>query len=105
MKVKLVDVRTNLVEDQTFGTCDLCMFTRDQTEHTYVFETDQGKIVEIEGEYWSWGECFEIFIYNFPRFAAWLQEQEFPEDTELGWGWLYAISNKWDDDSEEEDNE
>lgn len=107
MRIKLLDVRTEHVEEETFGTCELCMSTRSDTNYYYEFCTEDGDEFEVEGFMWCYGDKFEIFIENIPAFAAWLQEQDVepPEDPFYrGYEWLQRLVNDFEyglDDEEE----
>lgn len=81
MKIKITNYRRDVVEDEQFGTCELCM-------HTGVAEYEEVEITPDDGSkpywvplyYWSWGDMFTIYIDNLPRFSAWVAEQEIDEE-------------------------
>ena len=105
MQIKLIDVRTEHVEEETFGTCELCMYTAPDTNYFYQFRTEDGDEFEVEGSMWSYGDKFEVFIENIPAFAAWLQEQDVepPENPSYqGYSWLnnLVLDFGWDRDEE-----
>lgn len=106
MRIKLLDVRTEHVEEETFGTCELCMSTRDDTNYYYEFRTEDGDEFEVEGFMWNYGDKFEIFIENIPAFAAWLQKQDVepPEEPLLrGFSWLDDLALEFERGSDEEE--
>lgn len=79
-KIKLVGIHTNHIEEEHFGTCDICMYTAPFDEVTFEFELPDGKRLKAEGFQWSYGDVFEVdSIDNIGQFAAWLEEVEVPE--------------------------
>lgn len=76
MRVKLIDVKRD-VEEETFGTCELCMSTGTAEYETFMFrDQDTGEEFSVDAWFWSWGDLFNIHLENIPRFAAWIQEQD-----------------------------
>lgn len=117
MKIKLLDVRSEVEEDMGFGTCELCMYNADH--HYNIFELEATtetrcfKWEEEAGE-WSWGDYFPIYIENIPAFAAWLETHEFDEKS-LDWhqydghpmlaSIVWEYDNAMDEEEEEEDDD
>lgn len=95
MKIKLIDVETEPGEFET-GTCELCFGSMWCENPTYIFEAN-GKQVEIVGYGWSWGDYQEIEIDNIISFAAWLNQQEFPDDTKIDEDWLWETARDYED--------
>ena len=78
--LKLIDLKTDSYET-TFGTCDLCMGTGVHTEEHMIFETSEGKTIDMETGFWDWGDYFYILtVDNTADFAHWLSTQEFEGD-------------------------
>jgi len=78
--LKLIDLKTKSYET-TFGTCDLCMGTGVHTEEHMIFETSEGKTIDMETGFWNWGDYFYILtVDNTADFAHWLSTQEFEGD-------------------------
>ena len=106
MKLKLVNYTTNIIENVTFGTCELCMYTSSMTENYFHFEDEKGKIHKVEGFAWSWGDLMTIYVENIPHFASWVSQQDFPQEEDLKYGydydWLNDIVNDYHDDQEEQ---
>lgn len=84
MKLKLIDVKTDWHEVE-FGTCELCFSTGFVDEPVFVFEDTEGNQFEVDGYWWSWGDYDEVYIDNLVDFAAWIAQQDFPEDTADTW--------------------
>lgn len=49
MKIKLIDVQTEVEEDVEFGTCELCMQTGSAEFPTFIFEKEDGSQFEVLG--------------------------------------------------------
>lgn len=79
MKINLVDHRSETYET-TFGSCELCFHTGEATETELKFQYEDGSTNWVDTFFWSWGDFFEIYIYNLADFAHWLNEQDFDED-------------------------
>lgn len=82
--LKLVDFIANTYETE-FGTCDLCMYTGQATDETFVFELGSGRRIEANNTYRDWGDHFTVIdVDNTADFAHWLSQQTFvgkePED-------------------------
>lgn len=104
MKYKLVDYTTEVEEDVTLGTCDLCMSTGNKVAFPYFHIQDEnGEIHRIPGFMWSWGDIFDIWVENLPHFAAWLEKQDLEEpgdadNYEYTYSWLQNIvDNKYNE--------
>jgi hypothetical protein len=101
MKIRLIDT-FNEYEEETFGTCEICMSTGLVNYTTFVFEVD-GERREIEGWRWDGAYLDEIYIENLADFAHWLSQREFPKDTELETFWdLQDLTNEYNYGEEEE---
>lgn len=97
MKIKLIDVETTEDNDVTFGTCEMCMSYGHTTyEPVYIFQLgdDEDNLVKVDGYWWSWGDYSELMVDNVIAFADYISQQEFPDDTELTYGWLEYLT--WD---------
>lgn len=78
--LKLIDLKTDSYE-ATFGTCELCMGTGVHIEEHMIFETSEGKIIDMENGFWCWGDYFTLLdVDNTADFAYWLSTQEFEGD-------------------------
>lgn len=101
MKYKLINYTTNEKEDVTFGTCEMCMSTGSMTEQIFHIQDEYGRVHEVEGHEWDWGDLSEIYIDNIPKFAAWLEKQDIepPYDDIYGYdyGWLNSIADNYYD--------
>lgn len=104
MKYKLVDYTTEVEQNVTLGTCDMCMSTGHAIAFPYFHIQDaHGTIHQVPGFMWSWGDLFDISVENLPRFAAWLEQQDFEEpgeadNYEYTYGWLQNIvENEYND--------
>lgn len=82
MRLKLID-HESVTEETDFGTCDLCAYTGEATFTTLIFKRDDGQILRAETWYWCWGDLFEIDIDNVFDFAAWIKDQDFPDDLDI----------------------
>lgn len=80
MKLRMTNIHHN-VEETEWGTCDLCMGSADFDFVEYEITPDDGREPYwIEGFYFEpWDGPYHYEIENIPRFAGWLQEQEFPD--------------------------
>ena len=82
MRLKLID-HESVTEETDFGTCDLCAYTGEATFTTLIFQRDNGEILRAETWYWCWGDLFTIDIANLFDFAAWIKDQDFPDDLDI----------------------
>lgn len=102
-KIKLLDVRLNEDRNATFGTCELCMsYGHFISQPTYIFEeVATGKVVEVEGYWWDWGDYDEVIINNVIDFADWISQQDFDDEIDdysmYTYGWLTNIVWKYDE--------
>lgn len=107
MKYKLKDVKSEVEEEVTLGTCELCLSGPfDLTFFTYVFEDENGKTYEIEDCDWSWGDYFTsgLEFINICQFALWLKDVDVkhaPDSPEVGsdYGWLNDLINQFNADT------
>ena len=77
MKIKLKDVKYGEPYEETFGTCELCMYSSETQDEILVFESDSGETAEVSNYWWSWGDRFEYFdVENWAEFAQWLGSKE-----------------------------
>lgn len=77
MRIKLKDVKYGEPYEETFGTCELCMYSSETRDEILVFESDSGETTEISNYWWSWGDRFEYFdVENWAEFAQWLGSKE-----------------------------
>lgn len=76
MRYTLTDYTTVEKENVTFGTCELCMYTRNMTEQYFHFTDETGETYIVEGFMWDWGDLQEIYIENIPHFAGWVAKQD-----------------------------
>ena len=71
--VKLVNVKSEVVKDMEFGTCDQCFSTEDQLVMWYVFEDDDGNLYDFEAGRNEHGMYFpEYRVSNIIDFAMYL---------------------------------
>lgn len=96
MKLKLIDVKTDPQEEE-MGTCELCFSTGYVDNPTFIFQTDEGKQIEVDGYYWDWGDYSEVWIDNEIAFAEYVGKQVYPEDTRFDSDWLWNEVNKYDE--------
>ena len=84
MKLKLVDIVGEADHDVTFGTCELCSFTRDLYYDNYIVEDEKGERHTFTNGYWSWGDWFTIVDskkeINVIDIAEWVSRQDFVAD-------------------------
>lgn len=83
MKYKLVDVRNEVEEDVTFGTCELCMSVGSNHYEVYYVEDEDGHKYQFESGFWSWGDYYDYTyesIQNVIEFASWFSKRELPKD-------------------------
>ena len=92
MKIKLIDVQTEIEDDVEFGTCELCMFTSSAEYPTFIFEKEDGTQFEVMGWGWNWGELDTLYIDNVVLFNDYISKIEFDEDTEFDYLWLNNLS-------------
>lgn len=75
--VKLVDLRSETLQDVDFGTCEYCMSTSDLDIEFFVFEDDEGNTYEIEtGEMEMDGYSTIYDIGNIADFSHFILEKE-----------------------------
>lgn len=97
MRLKLID-HESVTEETDFGTCDLCAYTGEATFTTLIFKRDDGEVLRAETWYWCWGDLFEIDIDNVFDFAAWIKDQNFPDDLDItGYGTLQDVVDDYQD--------
>ena len=92
MKIKLIDVQTEVEDDVEFGTCELCMRTGSAEYPTFIFEKEDGTTIEVMGWEWDWGDLDALYIDNVVLFNDYLSKTEFDEDTKFDYSWLYKLS-------------
>lgn len=92
MKIKLIDVQTEVEEDVEFGTCELCMWTGSAEYPTFIFEKEDGTKFEVLGWEWDWGDLDTLYIGNVVLFNDYISQIEFDEDTEFDYRWLWNLS-------------
>lgn len=80
MKYKLIDVKNEIENGVTFGTCELCMSVGTHYYDVLIFEDENGDQHEVEAGMWSWGDYFHIYIENAIEFADWVRNQEIEEE-------------------------
>ena len=105
MKIKLHDYESEIEEDVTFGTCDMCMYVGDAEYPYFYFQYEDGTTKKVEGFFWDYGDLYTIYIDNIPAFAAWLNNQDFEEDYAIeDYTDLNHLVNEYFQDEEREDN-
>lgn len=106
MKYKLVNFTTEVEENVTLGTCEMCMSTGHTISFPYFHIQDEyGDIHKIPGFMWSWGDLFDIHIENIPHFAAWLAEQDiYVPDNDYDYSWLSTVVCHYDEHLDELDD-
>lgn len=91
MKLKVRDVESVTIPDMEFGTCELCSYTADWDEVTFIFEDEGGKVHKVPAYEWSYGDCFEAPpVENVFDFADWVSKRDF-DDPKLTFWWLENI--------------
>ena len=103
MKYKVIEYNSDMQEEQT-GTCDLCFGTAWVENGSITVEDENGKTTNIDLTWWSWGDCFTMYIDNVVDFSAWLQERDvepITEETEL-WSWLNELVEQYSKEQEDE---
>ena len=103
MKYKLINFTTEVEENVTLGTCELCMSTGHTISFPYFHIQDEyGKIHKIPGFMWDWGDLFDIYIENIPNFAAWLENQDIKEPSrDYDYSWLQTVVYDYDEHLDE----
>lgn len=96
MKIKLIDVQTEVEDDVEFGTCEICMCTGSAEYPTFIFEKEDGTTFEVKGWEWSWGDLDALYIDNVVRFNDYLTQIEFDGDTKFDYYWLCKLSIDYD---------
>lgn len=105
MKIKLHDYESEIEEDVTFGTCDMCMYVGDAEYPYFYFTYEDGTTEKVAGFFWSWGDLCTIYIDNIPAFAAWMNDQDFVEGYRISnYDNLSRLVGKYFEDKEKEDN-
>lgn len=103
MKLKLIDVETDVETVQT-GTCELCYGSQMIGNPVYIFEKESdGVRFKVNGTYWDWGFVEEIEIDNIIKFASYVSDQEFKEETEFDYGWLENLVDSYDKETSDTD--
>lgn len=91
MKLKLRDVKSETIKDMEFGTCELCGYTDDWDEITFIFEDETGKVREVPAYEWDRGDCFEASpVENVFDFADWVSKQDF-DNPSFTFYWLRDV--------------
>lgn len=88
--VKITDIGSDVAEDMTFGTCDLCEYTADHWYDVFTLEvTDEHgnmQTVEAENGQWDWGDYSEfievpenavVFMVEFNEMGIVVDTDEF----------------------------
>ena len=105
MKIKLHDYESEIEEDVTFGTCDMCMYVGDAEYPYFYFKYEDGTTKKVEGFYWDYGDLYTISIDNIPAFAAWMNDQDFAEGFRItNYSTLQRLVDRYFQDKEREDN-
>lgn len=105
MKIKLHDYESEIEEDVTFGTCEMCMYVADAEYPYFYFTYEDGTTEKVKGFFWDWGDLHTIYIDNIPAFASWLNSQDFEEDIRIeSYANLQSLVGKYFRDKENEDN-
>ena len=82
MKLKLIDVVDNGMEEVTYGTCDWCMSTGFEPDGHYEFELENGERAIVNFQSWCWGDCETLpVIENAIDFAWYVSRRDFPNVT------------------------
>lgn len=76
MKIEILDYRSWVDDEVEFGTCEMCMSTGSVKFEQLLVQQDDGDPYWVDLYEWDYGDLFEIYIDNIPRFAAWLSEQD-----------------------------
>lgn len=105
MKIKLHDYESEIEEDVTFGTCDMCMYVGDAEYPYFYFKYEDGTTETVEGFCWDHSGLYTIYIDNIPSFAAWMNDQDFVEGYRIAnYTNLKRLVGKYFRDKEREDN-
>lgn len=91
MKLKVREVESVDIPDMEFGTCELCSYTGNWTQVTFVFEDETGKVRDVPAYEWDWGDCFEAPpVENVFDFADWVSKQDF-DNPKFNFRWLRGV--------------
>lgn len=96
MKLKLVDVLGEPHEVE-LGTCELCFSTGEVVEPTFVFEKEDRTQFKVDGYWWNWGDCTEVYVENIVDFASFIAKQTFDENQVFDTNWLFDLIDKYDE--------
>lgn len=91
MKIKLIDVDCSEAQEEITGTCELCFNSMYCDNPYYIFELENGEKLRLAGFEWDWGDYDEVEIGNIVDFGDWIAKQEFPDDTEFDYNWLWEV--------------
>lgn len=73
MNVKLVDIVTEVEENVSFGTCELCFSVGALHKDLLVFRDNSGEELTIEMGGWDWGDYVPMYrIDNVVHFASYI---------------------------------
>lgn len=101
MKINLIDHRSETYETE-FGSCELCFHTGYATETQLKFRYEDGSTNWVDTFFWSWGDLFEIPIYNLADFAHWVNEQDFNENYRIrDYSDLQELVDNYEEDRDE----
>lgn len=95
MKIKLIDVDTSLAGEEEAGTCQICFRIEWCDNPIFIFQTADGRRININGYWWDWGDYHEVEIDNVIRFDQWLRKQDYPADTNFDEEWLCDTARKY----------
>lgn len=99
MKLKLID-HESVTEETQFGTCDFCACTTETTFTTLIFKRDDGEVLRAETWDWCLGDMLTIYIDNLFDFAAWIKDQDFPDDLDItDYGTLQNVVDHYQDET------
>lgn len=95
MKIHLVDVDKSNGQEEQMGTCELCFWTGWCDNPVFIFKTEDGEKITINGYWWDWGDYDQVYIDNLINFEAWLGKHNWSKDTEFDTDWLIEAVNEY----------
>ena len=92
MKLKLIDHES--------VTKKIGSETPETTFTTLIFQRDDGQVLRAETWDWCLGDMLTIYIDNLFDFAAWIKDQDFPDDLDItDYGTLQNVVDDYQDET------